>query len=137
MTTDPPVGNRRRPYVFPGRQKRMFTRFTDDEYAEVTTAAHRFGLTPTGFCAQASLDAARNLPTGTVERMEYEALGNLQGELLQARVMLNQLRAELDHTRDDRRASPDDLDKVIARTAHAVADLDSITSRIHRRLARL
>jgi len=68
--------------------------------------------------------------------MEHEALGNLQAELFQARVMLNQLRAELGHTRDDRRAPADDLGKVIARTANAVADLDSIISRIHRRLAR-
>jgi len=133
VSTDPPAG-RRRPYVFPGRQKRMFTRFTDDEYAEVTTAAQRFGLTPTGFCAQASLDAARNLPTGPVERMEHEALGNLQAELFQTRVTINQLRTELNQTRNEGRGSTDDLDKLIARTAHAVADLDSTISRIHRRL---
>jgi hypothetical protein len=69
--------------------------------------------------------------------MEHEAWGTLQAELFQARVTLNQLRAELDHTRNDRRASADDLDKVIARIAHAVADLDSIISRVDRRLVRL
>jgi uncharacterized protein (DUF1778 family) len=94
MNPDPPDA-RRRAYVFPGRHKRLFARFTDDEYAEVTTAAGRYGLTPSGFCSQAALDAARNVPTGTTaERLEHEALANLQAELFQARVTLNQLRAE-------------------------------------------
>jgi hypothetical protein len=39
------------------------------EYAEVIAAADRFGLTPTGFCFQTTLDAARNLHTGTAEGM--------------------------------------------------------------------
>jgi uncharacterized protein (DUF1778 family) len=134
MTADPPTGNRRRPYVFPGRQKRLTIRVTDHENAEITTAAHQFGLTPTGFCAHAALDAARSLHTGAVERMEHETLGNAQAELFQARITLNQLRAELEHTRNDNRATTDDLDKAIARTAQAVADLDDAVSRIHRHL---
>lgn len=36
------------------------------------------------------------LHTGTAERMEREALGNLQAELFQARVTLNQIRAHLE-----------------------------------------
>ena len=67
--------------------------------------------------------------------MEHEALANLQAELFQTRVTLNQLRVELNHNCSDSRTSTDDLDNVIARTAHAVADLDNVTSRIHRRLA--
>lgn len=31
--------------------------------------------------------------------------------------------------------APDDLDKAVTRTAHAVADLDSVTARIHHRIA--
>src|SRR5262249_40632971 len=61
----------RRAYVFPGRHKRLFARFTNDEYSEVTVAAERFGLTPTGFCAHATLDAARNLHAGAAERIEH------------------------------------------------------------------
>jgi hypothetical protein len=49
-------------------------------------------------------------------------------------VTLNQLRAELEHTRSDNRATVDDLDKTITHTAHALADLDNAISRIHRRL---
>jgi hypothetical protein len=133
MNPDPPT--RRRAYVFPGRRKRLFARFSDDEYAEVTTAADRYGLTPTGFCSQATLDAARNLPTGsTAERLEHEALANLQAELFHTRVTLNQLRAELEHTRTDSRATANDLDKTINQTADALDGLDNAISHIHRRL---
>jgi hypothetical protein len=45
VSTDPPTG-RRRSYVFPGRQKRLSIRVTDDEYTEIATAADQFGLTP-------------------------------------------------------------------------------------------
>jgi hypothetical protein len=139
--TDQPTPGRRRAYVFPGRHKRRFARFTDTEYVEVIIAADRFGLTPTGFCAHAALDAARNQHTGTPAhrhtgtRTEHEALTNLQAELFQARVALNQLRAELHLTRDDERTSSDDLDKAVTRTVHAIADVDNLRARIHQRLA--
>jgi Mobilization protein NikA len=137
MTTDPdPPTGRRRTYVFPGRQRRLSIRVSDDEEAEIANAAKQLGLTPTGFCAHAALDTARHLHTGTTERMEHETLGNLQAELLQARITLNQLRADLEHTRNDTRAATDDLDKAITCASHALADLDSAVSRIHRRLGR-
>lgn len=134
MSADLPAGRRRRTYVFPGRQKRLSTRVTDDEYAEIATAADQCGLTPTSFCAQAALDATHHLHTGTTERMEREALSNLQAELLQTRVSLNQFRAELGHTRNDSRATTDDLDKTIARAADTLADLDGAISRVNRRV---
>jgi uncharacterized protein (DUF1778 family) len=133
MSTESP-GRRRRTYVFPGRQKRLSIRVTDGEDAEIANAAHQLGLTPTGFCAQAALDAARHLHTGTAERMEHEALANIQAELFQARVTLNQLRAELEQTSNDTRATTDDLDKTITRAGHALADLDGAITRIHHRL---
>jgi uncharacterized protein (DUF1778 family) len=134
MSTDPPA-RRRRTYVFPGRQKRLSIRVTDGEDAEIANAANQLGLTPTGFCAHAAIDAARHLHTGTTERMEQEALATLQAELFQARVALNQLRAELEHAGNDARVTTDDLDKTITRAADALADLDSVISRVHRRLA--
>jgi hypothetical protein len=48
--------------------------------------------------------------------MERETLSNAQAELFQTRVALNQLRAQLEHTRNDNRATTNDLNKVIART---------------------
>jgi uncharacterized protein (DUF1778 family) len=118
--------------VFPGRHRRLFARFTDDEYAEVTTAAGWFGLTPTGFCAHTALDAARNLHAGAAERIGHEALANLQAELFQTRVTLNRLRAELSMTRGNDRASTDDRDRIIAHAAQTLDDLDSVIPRIHR-----
>jgi hypothetical protein len=134
MSADPPAKRRRRAYVFPGRQKRLSIRVTDSENTEIVNAANQIGLTPTGFCAHAALDAAHHLHTGTTERMEREALGNLQAELFQARVTLNQLRVELEHTRNDTRATTDDLDKTVTRTDCALADLDRAIARIHHRL---
>jgi hypothetical protein len=45
MNATPPAA-RRRAYVFPGRHKCLFVRYTDAEYAEVTAAAVRYGPTP-------------------------------------------------------------------------------------------
>jgi hypothetical protein len=135
MNADQSV-RRRRAYVFPGRHKRLFVRYTEDEYAEVAAAADRFGLTPTGFCSQAALDAARDTHTGTTEPMQHESLGNLQAELFQARLAVNQLGAELRSTRSNSQATTDDLDKLITRAVELVADLDDTASRIHHRLAR-
>jgi hypothetical protein len=128
-----PPDTRYRPRLSTGRQRRLSLRLSDDEHNDVITAAGRFGLTPTGFCSQAAVDTARNLDRST-EPMQQQTLAALQAELFQARVTLNQLRAELNETRTDRRASPDDLDKVIGRASDAVADLDTAASRIHQRL---
>ena len=104
------------------------------ENTEIVNAASRLGFTPTGFCAHAALDATRHLQTGTNERMEHEALANLQAELFQARVALNPLRAELGCTGPDERASPDGLDPTITRAANTLANLDAVVPRVHRRL---
>jgi uncharacterized protein (DUF1778 family) len=129
-----PRTGRDRRHLFPGRPRAVNARFTDDEYAELADAADLAELTPTGFCAEAALDTARDLHTIT-ERAEYQILGRLQAELFQARVTLNQVRTELNLARDDERTSPHDLDKAVARTVHALADVDSVISGIHRRLA--
>jgi hypothetical protein len=76
----------------------------------------------------------RNPNAGTAERMEHQALGDLQADLFQARVTLNQFRADLEHTCNDTRVPADDLDKVIVCATHALADPDNAISRIHRRL---
>jgi hypothetical protein len=128
-----PPGTRYRPRLSTGRRRRLFLRLSDDEYDDVIAAASRFGLTPTGFCSQAAVDTARNLDRGA-EPMQQQTLAALQAELFQARVTLNQLRTALSHTRDDRRASPDDLDKIIARASDTAADLDTAATRIHQRL---
>jgi hypothetical protein len=135
MTTDPPAqtGQRYRPRTSQGREHRLSLRLSDDEHHDVITAAHCFGLTPTGFCAQAAVDTARNLRHNG-EPPETERLSNLQAELFHARATLNQLHAELNLARNDRQASLGDLDEAVSRTARVVADLDGVVSRVHRRL---
>jgi len=134
MTTDPPAqtGQRYRPRTSQGREHRLSLRLSDDEHHDVIIAAHCFGLTPTGFCAQAAVDTARNLRHHG-EPPENESLSNLQAELFHARATLNQLHADLALTRDNSRV-PVDMEKVITRAAGALADLDNTISQIHQRL---
>ncbi len=49
---------RDRRHQSPRRSRNITAAFTDAEYAALTAAARRLGLTPTGFCAQAALAAA-------------------------------------------------------------------------------
>jgi uncharacterized protein (DUF1778 family) len=128
---------RDRRHLCPGRARAVNARFTDDEYAELVTAADLAGLTPTGFCAQAALDTAYAVNT-LIERAEYQALGALQAELFQARVTINQLRGAVSGHLDS--GSTADHDEIIARARRTVAGVDDVISRIHRligeRLAR-
>jgi hypothetical protein len=70
-----PHAGRDRHHLFPGRDRRVSPSFTAAEHAEVSAAARRAGLTPTGFCAVAALAVARG-ETGTApaSSAEYEAL---------------------------------------------------------------
>jgi hypothetical protein len=104
-------------------------RFTDDEYAELVTAADLAGLAPTGSCAQAALDTARALNT-VIKRAEYQTLGALQAELFQARLTINQLRGGLSGHLD--RSNTGNHDEIIARTRRSVGEVDDVISRIHR-----
>lgn len=66
MTADTPArgrAGRRRSRLIPARPRAVLVRLTDQEYAELATAADHTGLTPTGYCAQAALDTARSLHT--------------------------------------------------------------------------
>jgi uncharacterized protein (DUF1778 family) len=120
---------RDRRHLYPGRARAVNARFTDEEYAELVNAADLAGLTPTGFCAQAALDAARAVDA-LLDRAEYQTLGALQAELFQARVTINQLRGALSNHLD--RSSTGDHDEIIARTRRTAAGVDDIISRIHR-----
>ncbi len=129
----PPRVGRDRRHLYPGRGRAVNARFTDDEYAELAAAAELADLTPTGFCAQAALDTARNLNT-LANKAENHALGSLQAELFHARVALNQLRTDLTLARADARTSPKDLDNAVARAVQAVANVDNVITHIHRQL---
>lgn len=120
--------------MFPGRPRAVNARFTDDEYAELVTAADKAGLTPTGFCAQAALDAARNLHTNTTKRVEQQTLGSLLAKLFQVRTTVNQLRAELNCAFAVHDSAAADLGQAFATAAASLVRLDEVISRIHRLL---
>jgi hypothetical protein len=125
---------RDRPHLFRGRPRAVNARFTDDEYAELATAADNAGLTPTGFCAQAALDAARNLHTNPTERIGRQSLGSLQAELFQVRTTVNQFRAELNCALAVHDSAAAALGQAFAAAAGSLVCLDEVISRIHRLL---
>lgn len=140
MTADsparPPNGaGRRRSRLIPARPRAVLVRLTDQEYTELATAADQTGLTPTGYCAQAALDTARNLHTDTAKRAHRQALADLQAELLHIRVALNQISVELSHTPAATSTAPRDQESIIANGVGSLTQLDYIITRIHNQLA--
>ncbi|MDG4784899.1 hypothetical protein O7626_02955 [Micromonospora sp. WMMD1102] len=138
--TPSPRGADRR-HQFPGRQQRINLRLDDAEYGDVVTAASRAGLTPTGFCADAALAAARGnaapggLIGGTgVTRAELAAM---QRDLFATRTAitrtgtnLNQATAALNATGE----APVWLDHAVRRCTQALDRLDALVADIDRRL---
>ncbi|WP_213454912.1 hypothetical protein [Rhizomonospora bruguierae] len=138
--TPSPRGADRR-HQFPGRRQRINLRLDDTEHGDVVAAASRAGLTPTGFCADAALAAARgntapgSLIAGTgVTRAE---LATLQRELFAARTAitrtgtnLNQATAALNATGE----APVWLDHAVRRCVQALDKLDALVADIDRRL---
>jgi hypothetical protein len=91
---------------------------------------------PTGFRAQAALDAARGLHTNTAERVERQILSSLQAELFQARTTVNQLRTELARHLETVNPTTAHLGERVAGAARSLAGLGNVISRIHRQLER-
>lgn len=123
ITTDPAVpGRRYRPRGESIRDQRLTPRFTDAELSQIKAAADAAQMTVTRFCALAGV----------------EELDKLQRELFAARnavnrtgVNLNQAVAALNSTG----APPVWLEHAVARVTRAVAEVDTVVARIHRRLS--
>lgn len=127
-----------RQYAHPGRSQRIHPSFTDDEIDEIAAAARHTGLTLTGYCAQASLDTARNNHTYTpAEQAELQALARLQVELSRARAAINHTRAEIARaagTANPSRSTQTSLNKVIAQAARSLTNINSLVMQIHEQL---
>jgi hypothetical protein len=140
---DPAVpGRRYRPRGTAVRDHRLTPRFTDEELSAIRAAAEAAQMTLTGFCALAALAVARRQPgeLGGVGEAPAgaEELAELQRELFAARtavnrtgVNLNQAVAVLNSTGQP----PVWLEHAVERVAKAVAVVDAVVGRIHRRLA--
>jgi hypothetical protein len=134
-----PRRGRDRRHLFPGRTHRLFPRFTSEENADIRAAAQRVGLTPTGFCAHAALNAARGHQTyPAVEQAHLQELVNLQIELATTRVAINQIRAALDQAGTARtdQGCHNELAQTIVHAASTLVSVDEVTARIGRRLVR-
>jgi len=153
MLPSPPApgaaqAGRHREHLFPGRPHRVSPSFSAQEYAAVVAAAARVGLTPTGYCAHATLALAAGpeaLPHSTAtasgdtgrDAATVEALAALQAELADTRTAvvrvgtnLNQAVRVLNTTGE----VPMWLQHVAELCARAVAAVDAAATQIHRRL---
>jgi hypothetical protein len=140
--TGPVVPTRRyRPRGSAVRDQRLTPRFTDAELSAVRAAAEAAQMTVTGFCALAALALARRTPGEVGPAGEAPAgvqeLAELQRELFAARnavnragVNVNQAVAQLHSTGQP----PVWLEQAVNRVTRAVAEVDTVVSRIHRRL---
>lgn len=135
-------GRRYRPRGETVRDQRLTPRFTDAELSQIKAAADAAQMTVTGFCALAALAVARRRPgdagrAGTAPA-GVEELAELQRELFAARnavnrtgVNLNQAVAALNSTGQP----PVWLEHAVSRVVNAVAEVDTVVARIHRRLS--
>ncbi|MEV6631900.1 hypothetical protein AB0M54_14225 [Actinoplanes sp. NPDC051470] len=135
-------GRRYRPRGETVRGQRLTPRFTDAELSAIKAAADAAQMTVTGFCALAALAVARRRPSeaGRVGEAPagVEELAELQRELFAARnavnrtgVNLNQAVAALNSIG----APPVWLEHAVQRVTRAVAEVDTVVARIHRRLS--
>lgn len=141
-STGPAVpGRRYRPRGTSVRDQRLTPRFTEAELSAIKAAADAAQMTVTGFCALAALAIARRTPGEPGNAGEapagVEELAELQRELFAARtavnrtgVNLNQAVAQLNSTG----APPVWLQHAVQRVTRAVAEVDTVVARIHRRL---
>jgi hypothetical protein len=91
-----PVGSRGRDrrHLYPGRSRRVAPTFSAQEMADVEAAAAAAGVTPTGFCADAALAAARGTPPASLDPVR-EGLAELQAQLFDARVAVGRIGTNL------------------------------------------
>ena len=129
---------RDRLHEFPGRPLRISPSFTVAEYAQVSAAARRAGLTPTGFCAVAALAAARGeMAAVAPERIEFEALASLQADLFDVRSAVNRVGTNLNQAVTAFNSSgeaPVWLRVVVGMCARTLAAVDEVVSAVHRRV---
>jgi hypothetical protein len=114
----------------PSRPRRLTPRFSDAELADLAAAAAAVGMTPTGFCAEAALVAARGTPPDGAGRQDRQALAVLQRELFAAAAAVAAAAAL--HT-----APTTDLPAATAaasRCLDALERLDELAARIDRTL---
>jgi hypothetical protein len=138
---------RDRQHQIPRRTRKITAAFTDAEYAALAAAAHRIGLTPTGFCAQAALSATAPSATPPVDAaqpglpgrsdLRLEGLSAIQAELAQLRTAVTRVGTNLNQAvtaLNVRGELPTWLRHVVEQCGRALYAVDAAASRVHHRL---
>lgn len=135
-------GRRYRPRTDSIRDQRLTPRFTDAELSQIKTAADAAQMTVTGFCALAALAVARRRPGEPAPQGDApagtEELAELQRELFAARNAVNRTGVNLNHAvaaLNSTGRPPVWLEHAVQRVTRAVAEVDTVVARIHRRLS--
>jgi len=126
-----PLPGRHRTHLSPARPRRLTPRFSDAELADLAAAAAAVGMTPTGFCAEAALAAARGTPSDGTGRQDRQALAVLQRELFAAAAALTDVVATL-HTTTS--SDPQTVAVLVRRCMRMLELLDELAARVDRTL---
>lgn len=132
MSEQPPRSGRDRRHRFPGRTRSLLLRCTEEEFAQLAAAARRSGLTTSGYAAEAAVAAAVGSTPPQAEPWR-EALAEVMAARAQVRrfgTNVNQAVRALNATGE----APEWLDRSVALTSDAVAQLDDAAARLVRRL---
>lgn len=112
------------------------------ELAQIQVAAVAARMTVTGFCARAALSVARREPVRATSAGHtpdgVQDLAELQAELFAARTAVNRTGTNLNQAvvaLNSSGVAPVWLEHAVERVSRAVAELDAVAVRIHRRLA--
>lgn len=130
-----------RRHLFPGRKRRINLRFDADEHRDVRVAATRAGLTPSGFCTDASLAAARGVahaghPVAGVD-VTWAELASVQRNLFALRAAATDLGNLLGRAVDAIDAvdqAPPWLGEAVERVSTTLGRIDLVIDRIDQRL---
>jgi hypothetical protein len=122
---------RHRQHRFPGRQRAVQVRFSEEEFAAIELAADRAGLTATGYVGAVTLASAGGTAAPTPARTQ-QALTELMAARAQIRRLggnVNQAVAALNSTGE----APDWLSHAVELTARAVRRVDAAAEQLMRR----
>jgi hypothetical protein len=123
---------RDRTHCLPGRCRQVKLRYSDEELADVVTAAARSGLTPSGFSAEAALAAAR----GT-RPPDSEPWRGALTEVMAARAQVRRFGTNVNQAvraLHGNGEAPEWLGRAVALTSRAVEQLDGAAAELCRRL---
>jgi hypothetical protein len=136
LRTEEGSGRSRRRHS-PGRTHRLTPKFTAEELAEIATTAENVGMTPTGFCADSAISAARGTPLSVTAEQDREELKRLQRQLFAARTAVNRFGTNVNQIATRLNATgeaPEWMGRAMALVGQSIRRLDEVIAEVHRKL---